>query len=299
LQELNFHKLAEVAEAGEDSQIRSIALGSLGEVILQTTIPMGLPRTRQEEESAGVGRQLDWRYFLLRSAKDEMRELALRSSQYFIVQPLESGRLLCVKSCCRHGENNAFIREAHGDIVDAFRLGDAIEDVQVAGDGKIWVSYFDEGVFGSGLGQAGLACFSRDGEVEFRFNHSAMALDLPTIDDCYAMNVAGDGETYAYYYSDFPLVRIKDKQITKVCEVPIHGSHAFAVHEDWALFSGAYDKRGIFFLVNLSGREVTEFQPKDEEGRIIQIDCAVGRDSRLYAASGRTLYAIDLSELVI
>jgi len=30
----------------------------------------------------------------------------------------------------------------------SFHAGDGIQDVEAAGDGTIWVGYFDEGVFG-------------------------------------------------------------------------------------------------------------------------------------------------------
>lgn len=37
--------------------------------------------------------------------------------------------------------------------------GDASGDLQTTQDGLIWVSYFDEGVFGGGIGRQGLVCY--------------------------------------------------------------------------------------------------------------------------------------------
>jgi len=46
-----------------------------------------------------------------------------------------------------------------------FHAGDGVEDIQTTEDGRTWVSYFDEGVFGDTTpGQAGLVCLDSSGE---------------------------------------------------------------------------------------------------------------------------------------
>ena len=69
------------------------------------------------------------------------------------VQPLPNGEVLLVGARCHYRkgdpEQNAIVCSPEGEIVRSFVLGDGINDVQTTSDGMIWVSYFDEGVFGN------------------------------------------------------------------------------------------------------------------------------------------------------
>jgi hypothetical protein len=112
-------------------------------------------------------------------------------------------------------------------------LGDASEDLQTTPQGHIWVSYFDEGVFGNGIGAegGGLVCFDEAGIPVFKYAEFAEKHSLPLIADCYALNVASSEETWISYYTDFPLVCIK----------------GFALSRAWIEF-GCFDK--AFAVVN-------------------------------------------------
>lgn len=115
-------------------------------------------------------------------------------------------------------------------------LGDGISDLQIDERGRIWIGYFDEGVFGSSVGQAGLVCFSALGEKVWEFPPDADH----TIDDCYALNVAG-AEAAIFFYSDFPVYRIgADFELTWK-QTKLRGCHAFAMSEAQILFSVQYD----------------------------------------------------------
>ena len=66
-------------------------------------------------------------------------------------------------------DRNAHVYEADGTPAYSFHAGDAIADVEATERGSIWVSYFDEGVFGhTPLGQAGLVCLDQGGRPIFR-----------------------------------------------------------------------------------------------------------------------------------
>ncbi|HEY3929928.1 MAG TPA: hypothetical protein VGL89_16270 [Candidatus Koribacter sp.] len=104
----------------------------------------------------------------------------------------------------------ACLRDSNGQQRgDIFNLGDAIEDVQTTPSGDIWVGYFDEGVYGGGIGQSGLVCFDAQGQAQFKYNAVAAERHLPPIDDLYAMNVVGESEIWICYYADFPIVRLE------------------------------------------------------------------------------------------
>jgi hypothetical protein len=141
------------------------------------------------------------------------------------IQPVGEGWLL---ADARGGR--ADIYDGAGHVLGALDLGDASEDLQTTPGGKMWVSYFDEGVFGSGIGQQGLVCFDASGNVMFGYVDFAKQNGLPGIDDCYAMNVAGENEVWLSYYTDFPLICIRD----------------FALHRSWLEFGCMQKAFGIF-----------------------------------------------------
>ena len=122
----------------------------------------------------------------------------------FYLQRLADGWILCeARGGC------AVIYNPQGKALGTFDLGDAIKDVLATGGGKIWVSYFDEEVYGRGIGNQGAVCFDSSGRVIFKYFEFAEPLGLPFIDDCYAINVVSEDEVWLSYYSDFPLVGIR------------------------------------------------------------------------------------------
>lgn len=228
------------------------------------------------------------------------------------VQPLGAGGWVLVGT--RTGRrppvhplgHNAVVYTALGARRSSFAIGDAVEHVQTAADGSIWVGYFDEGVFGGGdLSPHGVVCFAPDGTPVFRYSALAREHSLPGVDDCYAMNVAPEGDVWLFYYTDFPLVRLHDRWPARVWRVsgdaPIIGSHAFAVAGDRALFVGGYRRHERLFLVALdspSGPTVEEVGVVDARGDPLQREPpwrAFARGSVLYLHTVSDLVAIDLA----
>jgi hypothetical protein len=220
------------------------------------------------------------------------------------VQPLEGERWLLVRSRAESAsEKNAEVHDSHGRLVSCFHAGDGIEDVQATSQGEIWISYFDEGVFGDlPLGQAGLVCLNASGQEKFRYSTIAERHGLPPIDDCYALNVAGDEDVWLYYYDDFPLVRLCKKQFDRKWHpMPVHGSHVFAVADGRALFVGSYNPERRLVLVSLESMEAEECRLVDEHGQHLTCGerrapvCA--RGSKLLFKSGLDFYLADLRDL--
>lgn len=217
-------------------------------------------------------------------------------ANFAFVQPLGAERLLLVwRRAAGRSDTNAHIYAHDGRLVRSFHAGDGIEDVQVTVDGQIWISYFDEGVFGDDLGQAGVVCFDEHGRVTFEYAEQAERHGLPRIDDCYAMNVASDTEVWLYYYSDFPLVRLIDKQFDREWPaVPVTGSHGFAVGRSRVLFAGGYKNKGRVFSVSLDSLETEEVRVVDDAGKPLAFDYGLGRGSRLHLVAGHNLFEVDL-----
>ena len=171
--------------------------------------------------------------------------------------------------------------------------------MQTTTDGQIWVSYFDEGIFGdTTFGHTGLACFGTDDGLLFDFNRIAQGL----IADCYAFNALSNDEVWLCPYTDFPVVKIKSSQISKKWDNnPVHGSDAFAVWKDRVLFSGGYRDKGKLFIVSLyrlDGSQLLkeECHAVDKNGSKINLKSAFGRGSRLYLETDQSLYFVELQE---
>jgi hypothetical protein len=175
----------------------------------------------------------------------------------FHVQPFGDGWLLGDR---RGGL--ATVHDAHGYIRGSFDLGDASEDLQTTPDGQIWVSYFDEGVFGSGIGSQGLVCFDKTGLPVFRYGEFAEKNGLPMICDCYAMNVAPEGDVWINYYTDFPMVHLRDHALVRVWpEFGVMGN-GFAIRE-----GTGFSVRNLQFVSrNLDSLEIEVIDALDENG---------------------------------
>lgn len=170
------------------------------------------------------------------------------------VQPLPRGEVLLVGARCRRfpdgtAERNGYIYGPDGILRRTLILGDGIQDVQVDSRGAVWVSYFDEGIFGNfgwGMGQdstpighAGLVRFDGNGIKLWEYEPSG---EMGHMADCYALNVSGN-EAWACYYTDFPLVRVTaDDQVvgwsTETADVS--GVSTFAVDGPRVVFFGGY-----------------------------------------------------------
>lgn len=122
---------------------------------------------------------------------------------------------------------NVFIVDLSGCLLHSFKGGEAIEEIVVGIEG-IRISYFDEGIFGSGISTEGLVLFGMAGNILSRY-HSDL-LNIAEIADCYAL-CKGKGPTvWIFPYTDFPLVEVNPKERTvRSYPVPelLRGSHVF------------------------------------------------------------------------
>jgi hypothetical protein len=216
------------------------------------------------------------------------------------VQPLGREQWLLVRGRADgEADRNATIFDMEGHPRHSFYGGDGIEDVQATEHEKIWFSYFDEGVFGdSSFGKAGLVCLDRQGKALYEYNNAGCVEGLPYIADCYAFNACSDKEVWLCYYTDFPLVRLVDFHSDALWrEIPVRGSHSFAVGNDQVLFCGSYEKRDSLFLLNLEGMSVQEITILDKSGQSLKDFRGIGRRSVLHISTADALYRLDVDDL--
>ncbi|MGY4506946.1 hypothetical protein [Bradyrhizobium sp. USDA 3650] len=160
-------------------------------------------------------------------------------------------------------------------------LGDGIGDLQIDQRGRIWVGYFDEGVFGSSVGQAGLVCFSDLGDKVWEFPADADH----TIDDCYALNVTG-ADAAIFFYSDFPVCKIGADFQLSWWQTELQGCHAFAMSETEILFSSQYrESPETAHLGRLAADEIVHVR----QVRLLMPDGS-GRPSGRLQGRGKHLY---------
>jgi hypothetical protein len=120
----------------------------------------------------------------------------------------------------------------------SFAVGDGIEHLRCAPDGTVWVGYFDEGIFGETLGAGGIVQFNSQGVPQWSYNDHARG-GQSYVDDCYAMSLDG-AELWTSFYSDFPIVRIRDGH-EKLWRSEITGAKALALEGDFVVLAGGYN----------------------------------------------------------
>lgn len=169
------------------------------------------------------------------------------------------GRWLVVGARTSAGAN-ARVIAPDGGLLDRFMLGDGIEHVVVDLSNRIWVGWFDEGVFGNDDWRVPdhdrapssnvVACFADDGAL----------LDLPSwpdeiddVSDCYALNAIGEG-AWNYSYSNFPLVYFAPGKPARWWRNRLDGAQAIAIDGSHALLAGGYGSEATrLALVSLEG----------------------------------------------
>lgn len=149
-------------------------------------------------------------------------------------------------------EENIFIITLDGLLIYSFNGGEAIEEVAVGNEG-IWISYFDEGIFGEGISTEGLVLFDVTGKAVFRY-HSDLQHDAG-ISDCYGMCKGAGSTVWIFPYTDFPLIQVNpETRTTRHFTVPelLHGAHAISVRGNEAYFFDPYDSKQKIYHLDIS-----------------------------------------------
>lgn len=215
-----------------------------------------------------------------RLISDEFIDLGVHEMNYHMIQPIDHDILLlgARAGLQKNGayENNACIVNTQGEVLDAFCLGDGIEDCIVTKDGRIITGYFDEGVFGDSLyGSKGLVIWNRSGQPIW-------LNEKYDIYDCYAMNIDEQENLWFYFYSDFDLVRT-DFQKDLVYHPEVSGMNKFLLTKGNQLMcDGGYNKHGQFCKMDIlhDRLENVETVNIEFEGKVLLLKDAVFRSSK-------------------
>jgi hypothetical protein len=222
------------------------------------------------------------------------------------VQPLPDGEVLLVGGRCHYRdgdpEENALVFNRDGKIQRRFVLGDGINGVQATDEGMIWVSYFDEGVFGNygwnqPMGASGLICFDSTGRIVWEF---APPAGFDSICDCYALNVAKNA-VWVCYYTDFPLVKIDSDKRVQGWKNGVGGASALAVDDEHVLLWGGYGANHSRCIVQNIGNEALEHPREIEVGLPAGYELmgakVMGRGSTLHVFAGNSWFTFDIEQI--
>jgi len=202
--------------------------------------------------------------------------------------------------CDVHGDQpnlNAEFYDQYGQRTRRAFFGDGIESVQVDRNGEIWVSFFDEGVFGDDLiGHPGLIRFNAQGELVWSFTPPE---GYDYICDCYALNIADDG-AWAYYYTPFSVVHVDWDGDATGYNNEFAGAKAIVVHPQRIMLYGGYSgERSRCVVQNFADhlygkREIRLTLP---DGKSLEKLAIYGRGSVLHAFEGPRWYQFDIRQL--
>jgi hypothetical protein len=309
--QFQFEQRADLSAVIGENKIIASSIAANGEAVLLTVAP--------EFEKAAFGREERKGFVIFPFSKAKPRypatfirfdgreilqktELSDVDIAFPSVQPLPDGEVLLVGARCHYRdgdpEKNAVVFGENGKVLRRFVLGDGINSIQTTEEGMIWVSYFDEGVFGNfgwnqPMGASGLICFDSTGHVLWEFKPPA---GFDTICDCYALNVAKNA-VWACYYTDFPLVKINSDKQMQGWKNEVGGVSVLAVDGDRALLWGGYGgKHSRCVVQNIGTDSLT--QPREIKielpaGINLTGATVMGRDSILHAFIGNSWFTFD------
>lgn len=222
--------------------------------------------------------------------------------EFSLVQTLGHHAFVLVNVRCAEGAENIFIYSRDGQLIHAFHGGDGIEDVRTTGDDRIWLGYFDKGVFGDGvLGNCGLTCFKPDGSLAFDYIRIARQQELPLVTWCFSLNAANH-ELWMYYSAgpdEAPLVRLTHdgRCLGFWPDIPVDVDGGFAVANTDALFALSFEAQNTLHHLKLGSMHVREVQVVDEVGQPLSFYHAAGQGPLLYLINAEYVYQVDVRSL--
>ncbi len=224
------------------------------------------------------------------------------------VQILSDGKILVVSSRCHRRkdgthENNAKIFIQDGSLETEFCLGDGIEDIQVDSSDRLWVGYFDEGIFGNfgwggyadtgytePIGSSGLECFDKNGEGVWSFS-PADGFDSPA--SVYALNACRDG-VWVVYYTDFPIVKIDQQNRVTAWNTNLSGTSQIAVSGELLLAYGGYAEKSkeclLLHLGDGNAQRLANVKLDFPDGSKLKDSNVIGRGEYLHVISDNAWY---------
>jgi hypothetical protein len=314
-EQFQFEQRADFSPVIGKSKIIASSIAANGEAVLLTVAPEFEKTAFEREERKGFASfpfsKAKRHYpatFIRFHGRESLQKMELSEVEVAFpsVQPLPNGEVLVVGARCHYRdgdpEKNAVVFNSDGKAVRRFVLGDGINSVQTTEEGVIWVSYFDEGVFGNygwnqPMGASGLICFDFAGRILWEFKPPA---GFDSICDCYALNVAKK-EVWTCYYTEYPLVKIDSAKRVRGWKNDVGGASALAVDGRRALLWGGYgEKRSRCIVQDIGSKALVhslEIEIILPSGFELMGAKLIGRGSTLHAFAANSWFTFDMGQI--
>lgn len=220
--------------------------------------------------------------------------------EYHFVREIKKNILLASARCQYKSEEdieeNGRIFDRNGKNIECFTIGDGIEDIKVHND-AIWISYFDEGVYGNygwskPIGRDGLICLDQNRSISYSYKAEH---EHEFIDDCYSMTLDFEGNPWFYYYSEFCLC-YKNRSGLKYFKPNLSGSSNILVSDQYILMDKGYDNKAEFLLFSKNGfKELKSIEFVDEKDQHITSGFKYFNNSKGIILENNKVFLFDLS----
>lgn len=197
---------------------------------------------------------------------------------------LPDGGVALATSSARRREPNLHLFTPDGRRRASLPIGDGIEHLAIDQRGRIWVGYFDEGIFGGDpLSAHGLSRFGPDGRLEWQWSSPP----LPVISDCDALTLDAADSAWVCPYTDYAITRIADNDARVVAQSPVYIPSGLIVGPTHFGLLGGTDYHGntgggTMFTIN-ADRSVTTREipdpgppPTDKDSVVTLLERATG-----------------------
>lgn len=205
-------------------------------------------------------------------------------------QRLPDGGYALASARSKVGEKNLQLFDDSGSFRTSFAIGDGIEHMTVDGRGRIWVGYFDEGIYGGDpLSSHGLSRFDQHGNLEYQWDY----IKNGPIDDCDTLTVDENSAAWICPYTRYFVAVIQDSGVRIVLpESPvsiISGLLTGRTHVGFlggTDFHGVGDKNGVLIHVSPEGSRIEELpkvgpDPTEKESIVTMVSLKAGERTQV------------------
>ncbi len=201
------------------------------------------------------------------------------------VQRLPDGGYALASSRSKVGEKNLHLFDDRGLFRASFPIGDGVEHMAVDRKGRIWVGYFDEGIYGDDpLSSSGLSRFDQSGKLEYQWDYRVGG----PINDCDAMTLDENDRAWVCPYSQYFVATIDGNDARILLPASpvsiISGLLTGTTHVGFlggTDFYGVGDKNGVMILVGPEGSRIEQLpkvgpDPTDKESVVTIVNLNTG-----------------------
>jgi hypothetical protein len=220
-----------------------------------------------------------------------------------IIQKFLDGRWLIIEARTGPSTPNAFVFNTDGTLENKFFVGDGIQTALLDQLGKIWIGYFDEGIFGAfskmppkespyyRYGPSGLIRTDDRGKIEFAYNEK---FPNKLISDIESLTLDDKNQAWFCPYTDFFVASAAADDVTFVLpRAPTSLPTALSVGPHYFAFFGGYHQSSMVALVDRLTLRVRLIQLHDKLGGTLSpIDIAT-RGARAIGVAAGQLYHLD------